>query len=47
LISFAIKSHFKRRREWPAGIGAPSNLEVVRLRSPREVERWLECQAPD
>jgi adenylate kinase family enzyme len=47
LISFAIKSHFKRRREWPAGIGAPPNLEVVRLRSPREVERWLECQAPD
>ena len=47
LISFAIKSHFKRRREWPAAIGAPPNLEIVRLRSPREVERWLECQAPD
>jgi len=47
LISFAIKSHFKRRREWPAGIGAPPNLEVVRLRSPHQVERWLECQAPD
>jgi ABC-type glutathione transport system ATPase component len=29
------------------GIGAPSNLEIVRLRSPRKVERWLECQAPD
>jgi len=47
LISFAIKSHLKRRREWPAAIGAPPNLEIVRLRSPREVERWLECQAPD
>ena len=47
LIGFAIKSHFKRRREWPAAIGAPPNLEIVRLRSPREVERWLECQAPD
>ncbi len=47
LFSFAIRSHFKRRREWPAGIGAPPSLEVVRLRSPREVERWLECQAPD
>jgi len=47
LISFAIKSHFKRRREWPAAIGAPPNLEIVRLRSPREVERWLECQTPD
>jgi adenylate kinase family enzyme len=47
LISFAIKSHFKRRREWPAAIGAPPNLEIVRLRSPHEVEYWLECQAPD
>jgi hypothetical protein len=47
LLGFAIKSHFKRRREWPGGIGAPPTLEVVRLRSPREVERWLECQAPD
>jgi len=47
LIGFAIKSHFKRRREWPAAIGVPPNLEIVRLRSPREVERWLECQAPD
>jgi hypothetical protein len=47
LISFAIKSHFKRRREWTAAIGAPPNLEIVRLRSPREVERWLGCQAPD
>jgi hypothetical protein len=47
LISFAIKSHFKRRREWPAAIGAPPNLEIVPLRSPREVEYWPECQAPD
>jgi adenylate kinase family enzyme len=47
LVSFAIKSHFKRRREWPAGIGAPPNLEVVRLRSPRKVELWLGCQARD
>jgi len=47
LVSFAIKSHFKRRREWPEGIGAPPDLEIVRLRSPGEVDRWLECQAPD
>jgi adenylate kinase family enzyme len=46
LIGFAIKSHFKRRREWPEGIGAPPDLEIVRLRSPGEVDRWLECQAP-
>ena len=47
LVSFAIKSHFKRRREWPEGIGAPPDLEIVRLRSPGEVDRWLEGQAPD
>jgi adenylate kinase family enzyme len=47
LVSFASKSYFKRRREWPEAIGAPPDLEIVRLRSPREVERWLECQAPD
>jgi adenylate kinase family enzyme len=44
LLSFAIKQHFKRRKEWPQGIGAPPSLEIVRLRSPREVERWLEAQ---
>jgi adenylate kinase family enzyme len=47
LVSFAIKSHLKRRREWPEGIGAPPDLQIVRLRSPRAVERWLECQVPD
>jgi hypothetical protein len=47
LVAFAIRSHFKRRREWPAGIGAPPTLEVVRLRSADEVERWFRCQAPD
>jgi adenylate kinase family enzyme len=47
LVAFAVRSHFKRRREWPEGIGAPPTLEVVRLRSPAEVERWFECQAPD
>ena len=47
LVTFAVKSHFKRRREWPEGIGATPGLEIVRLRSPREVDRWLECQAPD
>jgi adenylate kinase family enzyme len=46
LVAYAVKSHFKRRREWPEGIGAPPNLEVVRLRSPRAVERWLEAQKP-
>jgi hypothetical protein len=47
LVGFTITSYFKRRREWPEGIGAPPTLEVVRLRSPAAVERWLRCQARD
>jgi adenylate kinase family enzyme len=47
LVGFAIKQHFKLRRNWPAGLGDHPNLQIVRLRSPREVEAWLEAQAPD
>ena len=38
LILFAFRQHFRRRRLYPTEL-APYN--VVRLRSPREVERWL------
>jgi shikimate kinase len=38
LCGYALLSHFRRRREWPAELaGHP----VVRLRTPAEVERWL------
>lgn len=47
LVSFAVKQHFKRRRLWPAGLANHPNLEIVRLRSPREVAAWLEAQVPD
>jgi adenylate kinase family enzyme len=47
LVGYAIRQHFRRRREWPQAFAAFRGLEVVRLRSPREVERWLECQAKD
>ncbi len=47
LVGYAIRQHFRRRRDWPAAFAPQPDLEVVRLRSPREVERWLECQAPD
>ena len=47
LVSFAVKEHFRRRRAWPAALGDRPNLEVVRLRSPREVGAWLEAQVPD
>jgi adenylate kinase family enzyme len=39
LLVWAFRMHFRRRRVYPRVL-APYN--VVRLRSPREVERWLE-----
>jgi len=47
LVSYAIKPISGAAASWPEGIGAPPTLEVVRLRSPRAVARWLECQARD
>lgn len=44
LVSFAVKSHFRRRREWPAYFARFRNLDVVRLRSPKTVERWFQAQ---
>jgi adenylate kinase family enzyme len=38
LILYALRSHFRHRRSYPVVL---SSYEVVRLRSPREVERWL------
>jgi adenylate kinase family enzyme len=39
LFAYALRMHFRRRREWPAELaGHP----VVRLRTPAEVERFLE-----
>jgi adenylate kinase family enzyme len=42
LVGYAIRMHFDRRRDWPADWEDYPDLEVVRLRSPREVERWYE-----
>jgi adenylate kinase family enzyme len=43
LFGYALISHFRRRREWPAQLaGHP----VVRLRKPAEVQRWLDAQEP-
>jgi adenylate kinase family enzyme len=39
LIPFALRSHFRRRREYPQEL---AHLPVVRLRSQAEVDRWLE-----
>jgi adenylate kinase family enzyme len=44
LVSYAASQHLKRRREWPEWLATFPHLEVVRLRSPGEVERWLDAQ---
>ena len=38
LVFWALRSHFRRRREWAQAF---SDLNVVRLRTPAEVERFL------
>ena len=41
LIPFAASAHRRRRREWPAWFATFPNLEVVRLRSPDDVETFM------
>jgi adenylate kinase family enzyme len=41
LVGYAIRMYFHLRRTYPSEFAAMPRLEVVRLRSPREVERWL------
>jgi adenylate kinase family enzyme len=38
LFGFALRTHFQRRREWPAEL---AGYRVVRLRSVADVDRWL------
>lgn len=38
LFPYAFQSHFRRRRAWPVQF---AGRNVVRLRTPQEVERWL------
>jgi adenylate kinase family enzyme len=42
LVPFALRAHFTRRRRYPVEL---ASFPVVRLRSPEEVERWLETSA--
>lgn len=39
LIPWAVRAHYTRRRRYPVEL---ASYPVVRLRSPEEVERWLE-----
>jgi adenylate kinase family enzyme len=41
LFLWTVKAYFRHRREWPARFAHHPHLELVHLRSPQEVERWL------
>jgi len=41
LFAWTIRSHFSKRRTFPPRFARHPQLHVVRLRSPRAVERWL------
>jgi adenylate kinase family enzyme len=41
LFVWTVKTHFRHRRDMPAWITRHPHLQVVHLRSQREVERWL------
>jgi adenylate kinase family enzyme len=44
LFMYAIRKHYTQRRTLPRMFAEPrlAHLEIVRLRSPREVSRWLD-----
>jgi adenylate kinase family enzyme len=42
LFGWAWRSHFQNRRELPDWIASHPQATLVRLRTPREVARWLE-----
>jgi hypothetical protein len=44
LFGYAIRMHFLRRKTWPPYYARFPELNLVRLRSRREVERWFEAQ---
>jgi adenylate kinase family enzyme len=44
LVLWSIRSYFRRHREWPPAF---VDLNVVRLRTPAEVERFLATSLPE
>ena len=40
LFGYALEMHFRRRREWPVEL---AGYPIVRLRSVREVQAWLDA----
>ncbi len=46
LYLWAIQTHRRHRREYPQHFAGYPGVRVVRLRTPRELERWLASLAP-
>ena len=46
IVWWVITQHGKTRRKWPARYAPLTHLEVVRLRSPREVREFLQSIQP-
>jgi adenylate kinase family enzyme len=45
LLAWTVRSHVRRRLTWPEWFSRLDHVELVRLRSQAEVERWLATQA--
>jgi len=46
LFSWAIRSHFRKRRQLPAAAARHPQLRLVRLRSRRQVAAFLDSVSP-
>ena len=46
LFWWTIRHHAARRRRWPERFARLDHLDVVSLRTPREVDAWLATQVP-
>ncbi|WP_102127447.1 AAA family ATPase [Deinococcus planocerae] len=47
ILAWFFRTHWKRRREMPGLVAGYPHLRVVRLRSPREADRWLASLIPE
>ena len=47
ILAWFFRTHWKRRREMPGLVAGYPHLRVVRLRSPREADRWLASLTPE
>lgn len=46
-LRWLFRTHWRRRREMPGQAAAYPHLTLIRLRSPREAQRWLEHLSPE